>query len=48
MRLALSLILLLTSCALLGGCGQKGPLFIPSDDHPSQLQPGAPAQPQRR
>jgi predicted small lipoprotein YifL len=48
MRLALSFILLLTGCTLLSGCGQKGPLFIPSDDQPSQLQPAAPAAAPRR
>jgi predicted small lipoprotein YifL len=34
MRPALYLVALLTGCALLGACGQKGPLFIPGDDQP--------------
>jgi len=37
MRSAL-FIALLTGCALLAACGQKGPLYIPSD----QQQPPAP------
>jgi predicted small lipoprotein YifL len=40
MRPALYLVALLTGCALLGACGQKGPLFIPGDDQPGQDRPG--------
>jgi predicted small lipoprotein YifL len=40
MRIALPLILSLV-CLWLGGCGQKGPLFIPSDDTPPNSQPAA-------
>ena len=36
-------------CTLLGGCGQKGPLFIPSDNPPPKSgftpQQSAPMQP---
>jgi predicted small lipoprotein YifL len=40
MRCALYVVVLLTGGILLGGCGQKGPLFIPSDDQPpAQYQP---------
>jgi len=40
MRSALYVIALLAGCALLNACGQKGPLFIPSDDQPpAQYQP---------
>jgi len=38
MRPVLFSALILTGCALLVACGQKGPLFIPSD----QPQPPAP------
>jgi len=38
MRPVLFCALLLTGCALLVACGQKGPLYIPSD----QQQPPAP------
>lgn len=34
MRRAL-LLALLTGCALLAACGQKGPLFIPTDPPPA-------------
>lgn len=33
---------LLTGCALLAACGQKGPLYIPSDDQPSHQPVPAP------
>lgn len=39
MRLAPLFALLLSGAALLSACGQKGPLFIPGDDHPPSLQP---------
>jgi predicted small lipoprotein YifL len=45
MRFALPLLLSL-ACLGLAGCGQKGPLFIPSDDsppNPKTLVPGQPA-----
>lgn len=38
MRIALSLVLSL-SCLGLGGCGQKGPLYLPTDPPPSQRAP---------
>jgi predicted small lipoprotein YifL len=45
MRIALPLLLSL-ACLGLGGCGQKGPLFIPNDDSaptPSAQPAPAPA-----
>jgi predicted small lipoprotein YifL len=44
MRLALPLFFLTSICLGLGGCGQKGPLFIPSDDS-APTQPSTPSQP---
>ncbi len=46
MRLALPLIVSLI-CLWLGGCGQKGPLFIPSEESAPQssAQPKANTQP---
>jgi predicted small lipoprotein YifL len=42
LSLGLSLLLLSAASLGLGGCGQKGPLFIPNDDS----APAAPAQAQ--
>lgn len=48
MRRALPLFFLTSICLGLGGCGQKGPLFIPSDDDAppqSSTQPQSARQP---
>jgi len=45
MRSAL-IVALLTGCALLTACGQKGPLYIPGDE-PQPPAPAPQSQPQR-
>lgn len=37
--LTVSLLLLSSVCLTLGACGQKGPLYLPSDPPPSQRPP---------
>jgi predicted small lipoprotein YifL len=45
MRFALPLFFLTSICLGLDGCGQKGPLFIPSDDNAPRSEPSTQSQP---